>query len=78
MCGQIYSQTNADNSELLVPNVSGLPIIDPHLSPDGTRLAYVRDNELHMLNLIYNVSKQLTTEANETIVSMSFICCVLI
>lgn len=70
-CEQIYSQAAADKTELLIPSVSSSPVIDPHLSPDGTKLAYVRDNELHVLNLLYNTSKQLTEGANEnTIVSI--------
>ncbi|GMH08894.1 hypothetical protein Nepgr_010734 [Nepenthes gracilis] len=36
------------------------PIIDPHLSPDGTMLAFVRDYELHVLDILYNEEKQLT------------------
>ncbi|GAB4826219.1 hypothetical protein Ancab_009084 [Ancistrocladus abbreviatus] len=36
------------------------PIIDPHLSPDGTMLAFVRDYELRVLDLLYNEEKQLT------------------
>ncbi|KAJ4839185.1 hypothetical protein Tsubulata_012937 [Turnera subulata] len=46
--------------ELKLPSSSFSPIIDPHLSPDGTMLAYVRDYELHVLNILYNESKQLT------------------
>lgn len=64
-CGQIYSQAAADKTDLLIPSVSCSPIIDPHLSPDGTKLAYVRDSELHVSNLLYNTSKQLTVGANE-------------
>lgn len=41
-------------------------IVDPHLSPDGTMLAYVRNNELHALDLLYNKSKRLTSGANGT------------
>lgn len=41
-------------------------IVDPHLSPDGTMLAYVRDHELHALDLLYNRSKRLTSGANGT------------
>ncbi|XP_031269248.1 uncharacterized protein LOC116127754 [Pistacia vera] len=36
------------------------PVIDPHLSLDGTMIAYVRDNELHVMNLLSNEQKQLT------------------
>ncbi|RXI08276.1 hypothetical protein DVH24_022420 [Malus domestica] len=47
-------------AELKLPCTSGSPIIDPHLSPDGTMLGYVRDCELHVLNLLYNECIQLT------------------
>ncbi|XP_011006352.1 PREDICTED: dipeptidyl peptidase 9-like [Populus euphratica] len=46
--------------ELKLPSSSSSPIIDPHISPDGTMLAYVRDSELHVLNFLFNESKQLT------------------
>jgi len=39
------------------------PIIDPHLSPDGNMLAYVKDEELHVLDLSSGESKQLTVGA---------------
>ncbi|KAI3975610.1 hypothetical protein MKX01_017523 [Papaver californicum] len=39
------------------------PIIDPHLSPDGTMLAYVSDSELHVLNLSNGEVKLLTAGA---------------
>ncbi|KAA8540038.1 hypothetical protein F0562_026730 [Nyssa sinensis] len=56
----IYFQDLSLQPELKLPSASFSPIIDPHLSPDGTMLAYVRDYELHVLNLLYNESKQLT------------------
>ncbi|KAL8550793.1 hypothetical protein ACS0TY_000025 [Phlomoides rotata] len=65
----IYSQAAADKTELLIPSVPFSPIIDPHLSPDGTKLAYVKDNELHVSNLLYNTSKQLTVGANENAIT---------
>ncbi|KAK6117695.1 hypothetical protein DH2020_048547 [Rehmannia glutinosa] len=61
----VYIQDTALQPELKLPSASCSAIIDPHVSPDGTMLAYVRDNELHVLNLLYNVSKQLTMGANE-------------
>nr|XP_043632888.1 dipeptidyl aminopeptidase 4 [Erigeron canadensis] len=42
------------------------PIVDPHLSPDGTMLAYIKNHELHALDLLYNRSKRLTSGANGT------------
>ncbi|KAK4436220.1 Dipeptidyl aminopeptidase 4 [Sesamum alatum] len=65
----IYIQDNAAQPELKLSSASCSPIIDPHVSPDGTMLAYVRDNELHVLNLLYNMSKQLTTGANENFIT---------
>lgn len=61
----IYIQDFTVQPDLKLPNTSSSPIIDPHISPDGTMLAYVRDNELHVLNLLYNMSKQLTLGAHE-------------
>lgn len=63
----IYMQdiSLSSKAELKLPSVSGSPIIDPHLSPDGSMLAYVRDSELHVLNLLSNESKQLTHGAKE-------------
>uniref|UniRef100_A0A5B7B472 Putative dipeptidyl peptidase 8 n=1 Tax=Davidia involucrata TaxID=16924 RepID=A0A5B7B472_DAVIN len=60
----IYFQDLSLQPELKLPSESFSPIIDPHLSPDGTMLAYVRDYELHVLNLLDNESKQLTFGAN--------------
>lgn len=59
--GQIYFQDlSSSKPELKLLSTPCSPIIDPHLSPDGTMLAYVRDSELHVLYLMYNESKQLT------------------
>ncbi|XP_027110083.1 uncharacterized protein [Coffea arabica] len=60
----IYIQDFHLQPELKIPSVASSPIIDPHISPDGTMLAYVRDSELHVLNLLYNDSKQLTSGAD--------------
>ncbi|KAJ1431203.1 Dipeptidylpeptidase IV, N-terminal domain, partial [Sesbania bispinosa] len=39
---QIYIQDiSHSKAELKLPSISGLPIIDPHLSPDGSMLAYI-------------------------------------
>lgn len=63
--GQIYFQEfSCSKPELKLPSVSCSPIIDPHLSPDGTMVAYVRDWELHVLDLMHNESIQLTYGAN--------------
>nr|DAD41914.1 TPA_asm: hypothetical protein HUJ06_016237 [Nelumbo nucifera] len=43
-----------------------------NLSADGNMLAYVRDNELHVLDLLYSEPKQLTYGAKENFL-VSFI-----
>ena len=59
--GQIYFQDlSCSQPELKLSSTPSSPIIDPHLSPDGTMLGYVKDSELHVMNLLYNESKQLT------------------
>ncbi|KAI8022619.1 Dipeptidyl aminopeptidase 4 [Camellia lanceoleosa] len=59
----IYFQDLSLQPELKLISAS-FPIVDPHLSPDGTMLAYVKNYELHVLNLLYNESKQLTFGAD--------------
>lgn len=62
----IYIQDiSQSKAELKLSSIPSSPIIDPHLSPDGSMLAYVRDHELHVLNLFTNESKQLTHGAKE-------------
>lgn len=69
MCLQIYLQElYSSKVELKLPSSPFSPIIDPHLSPDGTMLAYVKDSELHVLNLLYNEPKQLTHGAQGNVV----------
>ncbi|PIA48969.1 hypothetical protein AQUCO_01300085v1 [Aquilegia coerulea] len=46
--------------EFKLPSTSSSPIIEPHVSPDGSMLAYVRDYNLHVLNLSDGEPKQLT------------------
>lgn len=58
---QIFFQEIAGGEpELKLLSVAGSPIIDPHLSPDGSMLAYVKDDELHVLHLSNGEAKQLS------------------
>lgn len=81
---QIYFQDlSCSKSELKLSSSSCSPVIDPHLSSDGTMIAFVRDCELHVLNLLINEQRQLTHGANgNTVVSANLsviargnICC---
>ncbi|CAA7023355.1 unnamed protein product [Microthlaspi erraticum] len=58
--------TSSPNPELILPCTPTSPVIDPRLSPNGLLLAYVRDSELHVLNLLKNQTQQLTNGANES------------
>lgn len=55
---------SSPNPELIVPSSPASPVIDPRLSPNGLLLAYVKDSELHVLNLLKNQTQQLTNGAN--------------
>lgn len=70
--GQIYVQDlSSSKPDLKLVSSSISTIIDPHLSPDGTMLAYVRDYELHVMDLLSNESKQLTLGAQGNVVVSS-------
>ncbi|XP_020097438.1 uncharacterized protein LOC109716420 isoform X1 [Ananas comosus] len=58
--GVYFQDICGSEPELKLPSSPGSPIIDPHLSPDGSMLAYVRDDELHVLNLSGGEPRQLT------------------
>ncbi|CAN1250682.1 Dipeptidyl aminopeptidase 4 [Linum perenne] len=62
--GIYFQEFSSSKPQLKLPSSPTSPIIDPHLSPDGSMLAYVRDNELHVLSLLSNESLQLTSGAN--------------
>ncbi|CAH9070654.1 unnamed protein product [Cuscuta epithymum] len=64
----IYFQDVFGGVELKIPSTSSLPIIDPHISPDGTKLAFVKDSELNVLDLLYNHSNQLTSGAKGNVI----------
>ncbi|XP_057525838.1 uncharacterized protein LOC130805190 [Amaranthus tricolor] len=51
---------------LKLPSTPNSRIIDPHLSPDGNMLAFVRGYELHVFDILYNKEKQLTFGAKGT------------
>ncbi|XP_047340915.1 dipeptidyl aminopeptidase 4 [Impatiens glandulifera] len=57
----IYFQEAFSKPELKLQSFPSSPIIDPHLSPDGNMLAYVKDNNLNVLNLLNNKVNQLTS-----------------
>ncbi|KAJ9172223.1 hypothetical protein P3X46_015488 [Hevea brasiliensis] len=64
-----FQELYSSKGELKLPSSPFSPIIDPHLSPDCTMLAYVKDSELHVLNLLYNEPKQLTHGAQGNVVT---------
>ncbi|KAF8008518.1 hypothetical protein BT93_K2250 [Corymbia citriodora subsp. variegata] len=61
--GVYIQDLSGSKPELKLPSSSSSPIIDPHISPDGTMISFVRDRELHVLNLLHNEQRQLTDGA---------------
>ncbi|KAK9914483.1 hypothetical protein M0R45_038260 [Rubus argutus] len=62
--GIYFQDLSCSKPELKLPSTPCSPIIDPHLSPDGAMLGYVKDSELHVLTLSNNESRQLTFGAS--------------
>lgn len=67
--GIYFQEVPGSKPELKLPSVASSPIIDAHLSPDCTMLAYVRDYELHVMNLLYNEQRQLTSGADGNVLT---------
>ena len=64
--GAVYVQEGREGKlELIVP-AGEFPILDPHLSPDGKKLAFVRDAEVYVVNLPNTEPRQLTRGARGT------------
>ncbi|KAI7725520.1 hypothetical protein M8C21_007062 [Ambrosia artemisiifolia] len=62
----IYFMDHPSSQPQLKLPAHSSPIVDPHLSPDATMLAYVTNHQLNVLDLFYNRSKPLTSGANGT------------
>ncbi|CAL9093891.1 unnamed protein product [Musa acuminata var. zebrina] len=58
-----FQEVCGSEPELKLPSCPGSPITDPHLSSDGSMLADVKDDELHVLSLSQGKPKQLTIGA---------------
>ena len=68
LTGKIYVKTAKDSGlRLLVdPGPGAPPALDPQLSPDGSQVAYVHDDELFVVPVAGGAPKQLTTGARGT------------
>uniref|UniRef100_A0A0D6R138 Peptidase S9 prolyl oligopeptidase catalytic domain-containing protein n=1 Tax=Araucaria cunninghamii TaxID=56994 RepID=A0A0D6R138_ARACU len=51
---------------LILESTSSSPILDPQLSPDGSMIAYARDDEIYVLPVTCGESKQITFGARGT------------
>ena len=58
--GAVYVQDGAGAPLRKVIESDGAPILDPTLSPDGSRIAYVQDAELHVVPAAGGTPRQLT------------------
>ncbi|GAB2227614.1 hypothetical protein Droror1_Dr00009440 [Drosera rotundifolia] len=61
--GIYFQDLSSEKPDLKLRKTPSSPIIDPHLSPDGSMLAFVRDYEVHVLDLLNGEEKKLTTGA---------------
>ena len=59
----IYYVYNIASKELV--EISETKIQEPTLSPDGSKVAYVLDNNLYVLDLATRTTKQVTTDGNK-------------
>ena len=64
LSSKLYVVTRADGNVLELP---GKNWIDPHFSPDGSKVAAVAGGELHVIDLATKADVALTTGANETL-----------
>ncbi|KAK8967892.1 hypothetical protein KSP40_PGU014547 [Platanthera guangdongensis] len=63
--GVYFQSISGSEPELKLPSSPESPVIDPRLSPDGSMVAYVRDDELFVLDLGGGEPKRLTFGAKE-------------
>ncbi|KQJ94456.1 uncharacterized protein LOC100822560 [Brachypodium distachyon] len=64
--GVYFQDLSGSEPVLKLQSTPTSPIIDPHLSPDGSMIAYVRDDELHNLGFADGETRQLTYGARES------------
>ncbi|MBS9461999.1 S9 family peptidase [Flagellimonas sp. 389] len=54
-----------DVASKTVVKISDEKIQEPLLSPDGSKVAYVKDNNLYVFEIVTNITKQITTDGNK-------------
>ncbi|KAL6602721.1 hypothetical protein ACP70R_043082 [Stipagrostis hirtigluma subsp. patula] len=64
--GVYFQDFCGSEPELKLQSSPMSPIIDPHLSPNGSMIAFVQDDELYTLDFSDNVIRQLTFGARES------------
>ncbi|KAI4340920.1 hypothetical protein MLD38_025712 [Melastoma candidum] len=67
--GVYVQDLSSSDPELRLSSTPSSPVIDPHISPDGTMISFIRDSELHILNLLTNEEVQLTFDAKDGVVT---------
>ena len=65
LSGKLYTVRRADGKASELPVAP--PILDPRLSPDGTRVAYVRERDLYVLDLASGKELRLTNSKDPAI-----------
>ncbi len=64
--GDVYVQTGVDAPLRQIVDSQGVPALDPQLSPDGSMVAYVQDDELFVVGVDGGTPRQITSGARGT------------
>ncbi|KAK3129793.1 hypothetical protein QOZ80_6BG0484800 [Eleusine coracana subsp. coracana] len=64
--GVYFQDLCGSEPELKLPSTPSSPIIDPHLSPNGSMIAFVRDDDLYSSDFSDGVIRQLTFGARDS------------
>jgi dipeptidyl-peptidase-4 len=66
LSGRLYLVERDKRTVHELPTGPG-PLLDPHFSPDGARVAYVRDNDVHVLDLATQKATRVTTGGTDAL-----------
>lgn len=66
LSGRLFVIERVAGTVIELPSDGG-PAIDPHLSPDGTKVACVREGELHVIDIATRRQQRITSGASEHI-----------
>jgi dipeptidyl-peptidase-4 len=66
LSGRLYLVERGSGAVRELPTGAG-PLLDPQFSPDGTKISYVRDNDVHVLDLASQKATRVTTGGTDMV-----------